>query len=309
MSTLKVATNLRAIGDMAQRLEARAMDLANSPLMPGGDAMVNLAHVASLDTWLRRNDLSGDELAAGEDPDELWSPFQLLAFWSESWRTELGRDYDDPSWRPTIATEAAFLANVDVLAWAWDNEPHFEEFAADVATAKSRLEAILREGERADRIRVVCPDCESGKRLVVRYGATEDRDRWKCPACKHIFDADAVRRAWESQMRSADSQRWVPLADAVSILRGQGWREETIRGWAKCADTKPGTGGLQVWWPDMWRAHLTHRQERDNAKREALDRARRKTACQRDHGEGCWDHDGLRRPGQPGCARAAEAGS
>lgn len=306
MSTLKVAAHLRAIADMAQRLEARAMDLANSPLFPGGDAMVNLAHVANLDTWLRRNDLSGDELAAIEDPDELWSPFQLLAYWSEGWRTELGMDHDDPSWRPIIATEAAFLANADVLAWAWDNEPHFEEFAADVATAKTRLEAILREGERADRIRVICPDCDAGKRLVVRYGPSEDRDSWKCPACKHRFDADAVRRAWESQMRSVDAQRWVPLVDAVSILRTLGWRDATIRGWADSeqVDTRLTPAGRSVYWPDMWRAHLAHRQERDNAKREQRDRLRRKAACIADHREGCWDHDGKRRPGQPGCARA-----
>lgn len=288
---VKVARDLRAIEDMIGRLEARALDLANSALMPGGEAMVNLAGLADMATWMRRDELADGDLAAYEDPDDLWSPFQMLDFWSGSWRAELGQDYDDPNWRPTLATEAAFLRNPDVLAWAWDNEMHWDDFAADVSKARGKLEGVLLEGERPERIRVVCPDCESGRRLIIRYGATEAEDTWKCPACKHHFDADDVQRAYAKQLRSAGAARWVSLPDAIDVLRREGgWRAATIREWARGEDveTEHRGGTRLVWWPDIWRAHLAHRRRREAAKRKVLDLAQRKAYCRAMHGEDCW---------------------
>lgn len=288
---VKVAQDLRAIVGMIARLETRVLDLANSALMPGGEAMVNLAGVADMGTWVRRDELASGDLAPYEDPDELWSPFQMLAFWSEGWRVELGQDYDDPAWRPTIATEAAFLRNHDVLTWAWDNEVHWDDFAADMATAKSRMESILLEGERAERIRVVCPDCDAGKRLIIRYGASEDEDVWKCPACRHSFDADDVHRAYAKQLRGAGAARWVSLTDAIDVLRREGgWRSTTIRAWAssETVETERRGGTRLVWWPDIWRAHLAHRRLRDVTRRKMLDLAQRKAYCGAAHGPDCW---------------------
>lgn len=305
MSILKVPGNLRDIINMADRLDARALDLANSPLMPGGEAMVNLAYVADLDTWARRNDLSSQELAHYEDPDEFWSPFQMLRFWSEQWRGQVGMDYEDPEWRATLRTEAAFLLNNDVLAWAWDNEPHFDEFTEDVKSAKTRLETILREGERPDRIRVVCPDCEAGKRLIIRYGNTEADDTWKCPACKHRFDEDAVRRAYAKQLRGEGAARWVTLTDALSIMRSMGVRDETATAWADGERVEVATDDtwrLLVWWPDMWRTHLAHRNACEQARRIAKERAQRKAFCVENHAEGCWEEGHQGKPGQRGCA-------
>jgi len=306
VSIIKVSTNLREIANMADRLGERALDLADSPLMPGGEAMVNLANVADLDTWIRRNDLSGDALLNYEDPDELWSPFQTLRYWSEQWREQLNMDYfDDPKWRPTLRSETAFLANPDVLAWAWDHEVHYEAFASDVQLARTKLETLLIAGERPDRIRVVCPDCEAGKRLIIRYGATEVEDQWKCSACKHRFDADAVQRAYAKQLRHASGARWVRLADAVSIMRKQGWRDETIRGWVDGDRVEVATDDIwvkYVWWPDMWRAHLAHRQARDVAKAIATDRVLRKAYCEEHHAPECWEEGHQGKPGQRGCA-------
>jgi hypothetical protein len=306
VSILKVSTNLHTIANMADRLSARALDLANSPLMPGGEAMVNLAHVADIGTWMRRNDLSADELANYEDPDELWSPFQTLRYWSEAWRAELNMDYfDDPKWRPTLRTETAFLANPDVLAWAWDHEIHYESFADDVALARTKLETLLREGERPDRIRVVCPDCDAGKRLIIRYGASDEGDQWKCPACKHRFDADAVRRAYAKQLRGEGAARWVTLTDALSIMRSMGAREDTAIGWVDGERVEVATDDtwrLLVWWPDMWRAHLEHRNACDQARRIAKERAHRKAYCAENHAEGCWEEGHQGQPGRRGCA-------
>lgn len=305
VSIVKVTTNLRAVLNMADRLESRALDLANSSLMPGGEAMVNLAHVANLEDWARRNDLSADQLANYEDPDELWSPFQMLRYWTEQWRTEVGMDYDDPAWRPTLRSEAAFLLNPDVLAWAWDNELHFDEFSTDIAKAKSRLEGILREGERPDRIRVVCPDCDAGRRLIVRYGATDADDTWKCPACKHRFDADAVERAYAKQLRHQGAERWVKLTDAISIMRKHGWRGESVRDWVDGTNVEAATddtGALFAWWPDLWRAHLVNRQRCEAAIKVAKERAARKAYCLENHADGCWEEGHQGKPGQRGCA-------
>lgn len=324
----RVSANLRAIADMAQRLEERAIDRADDHDLPGGEAMVNLAPVADMSVWERRNELAGDALVAFEDPDEMWSSFQLLRFWSEQWRVELDMDHDDPRWRPSLASEAAFLRNPDVLSWAWDTEPHFASFVDDVQQARSRLEAVLMEGERADKLRVRCPDCtreaaqeaenaalsaeqvsggeshqcdserpaepRTAPRLIAVYGPNKDADRWKCPTCKHKFTAAEVRRARASQMRLAgDAERWITVPDAVSILRKQGgWRESTIRAWANDAAEVSATvddlGTRLVWWPDMWRLHSIQLWQSNENRRKAADLRARKAACRDAHGEDCW---------------------
>lgn len=322
MST-KVAADLRAIIDMAARLEARAIDCADDEI-PGGEATVNLAPVARPGDWARRNELAGDALAGYEDPDEFWSSYQTLRFWSEQWRIDLDMDHDDPRWQPTLVSEAEFLRNPDVLGWALDNEVHFDDFAADVGRARTKLENVLREGERAERLRVTCPDCaqphvdggesdeqagdgespqcdserpaerRTAPRLIAVYGDNEHGDRWKCPTCKHKFDADQVRRAQTAQMRRAGiAQRWITFADALAILRRQGWREATVRGWAHDATEVSATvrnGVAHYWWPDLWRRHLLHRWEVNEDRKRAEDLERRKAECAKHHGPDCWIH-------------------
>jgi hypothetical protein len=219
--TIKVTRDLRAIVDMTARLEAQAIAKANDALMPGGEAMVNLAYVADLSVWNRRVELA--EQAGGvdlvdEDPDDLWPVFQRLRFWSEQWRSELGMDYgDDPRWRPTLATEAGFLANADVLAWIWDNELHFEAFADDVSTAHAQLENLLDEGRRAQhgvqcfdcsvdlvrpmRDRRVLRECEGHEGVCTwphRF-CGHDRgglaDEWLCPSCDRRYALEDYQRA------------------------------------------------------------------------------------------------------------------
>lgn len=202
MSTTRVSADLATILDMATRLEQRAVDQASTSGMPGGEAMVNLAHVADLTTWERRNELADDGLVAYEDPDEMWPASQQLRFWSEQWREQLGMNHDDPRWRPTLASEAAFLRNPDVLAWAWDNELHFDHFAADVASVKTKLETVLVEGERSERgVPCMYPECR-GARIVRKLEPARAEDgsktwrlgNWHCPRCHRSWTADAYAR-------------------------------------------------------------------------------------------------------------------
>lgn len=320
-SRIRVASDLRAITDMASRLRARAIDQARRHVgtsddsgIPGGEATVNLAGVGSMTDWARRTDLHEDVAEPDsheyEDPDELWPAEQVLWFWSEDYRRQLGHDHDDPRWRPTLVSEAKFLANRDVAEWIWDTEIHWDDYAADVARARAKLEGILREGERSERSRVTCDRCEvDPPRLVKVYAAgDEGDDRWKCPRCKHRFDDDAFRRAHATQLRSEKAEKYVALPDAIGTLKAQGRAERTIRKWlapplehvadrcAECeAQFEPGEypacvaetwdgevcGGLLrkvhagdpeavvagfceldtrrtwVFWPDLWRLHLT----------------------------------------------------
>jgi hypothetical protein len=292
---VKVARDLRLIVDMTARLEAQAIAKANDALMPGGLAMVALAGVASYDEYGEQLEAAEHQAIAGrrtfpeiEDSDDDWiPPLQSLLFWSEAWRDQHG--YPLPA-RPTEATEANFLRWA--LEWAWDNEPHWDDFAGDVRKARARMEALLMEGERAERIRVVCPDCDAGKRLIVQYGATPEEDRWKCPACRHRFTEDDVKRAHGKQLRSLGAERWVPVPDAVSVLVTQGWQERTIRRWfadmrieVRCDLESRRT---VAWWPDVWRTHLAARQRREEAARKAAELRTRKAACAAAHGEDCW---------------------
>jgi hypothetical protein len=297
-----VARDLRAIVDYAAALEAEAIAKANDVLMPGGLAMVALGHVATASAYTAALDQAEQTAIAaayeaGADPrkampetydDDDWEPpLQTLLYWSEAWRIEHG--YPMPK-RPTEATEANFLRWA--LDWAWDNEPHWDDFAGDVRKAKARMENLLRAGERAERIRVVCPDCDAGRRLIVVYGATREDDRWKCPACRHRFTADDVSRAHAKQLRSAGVARWVPVLDAMSVLMTQGWQERTVRQWF--IDLRIdlmcdlATGRAVAWWPDVWRVHLTERQRREQAARKAAELRARKAACATKHGEDCW---------------------
>lgn len=314
--TTKVARDLTEIINLHASLLDHAVDAERArPLtgLPGGGAMVALGNVANVEAWDNHQQATerygrAYTSVADEDPDEAWSAFQLLEFWSERWRAAHGAEYGK---RPTIVTEANFIRWA--LDWAWDHEHYWDEFAADVRRARLHLEDILSDGKRADLTRVLCnnPTCERPSRLMLLMGEGEDQDRWKCPACKTRYDHDDFRRARASMFRHADAARFVPLPDALGVLRDIGRGERTIRRWLEppiehiadeCSECGrewqptehnacPGlvfgqgqteacggelvamtkgdpdavvesycdlaTHRVHVWWPDLWRLHLT----------------------------------------------------
>lgn len=183
MTTIaKVAENLREIAALAGQLEARAIDRGGDADVPGGEATLAQATVASLAMWqelLDQAEAFGPVDLQDELDDDQWPPLQVLWYWSEVWRAE--RDMYVPK-RPSIATEAAFLALPEVLEHAWNHEPHWDDFAADVRRARTTLENIIRAGRRADRSRVVCDRCEGGRRLI-KVWAKPFVAAWECQAC------------------------------------------------------------------------------------------------------------------------------
>lgn len=258
----KVARDLREILAMHAALHAEARARSADRLMPGGVAMVALGSVANMEAWENMQQATeryqrGYTSVEDEDPDVSWSAFQLLEWWSEDWRRVHDAEYRE---RPTIATEAEFLRWA--LDWAWDNEPRWDDFAADVRRARLKLEDVLYDGKRADRTRIVCDRCAAAPQLLSLKGSKEDgsEDSWKCTSCKHRFDADDVRRAHARMLRSEGAEKWVHQADAIGTLKAQGRPERTVRQWLAEGEASaycdPVTHEVWVWWPDLWRRHL-----------------------------------------------------
>lgn len=265
---VKVARDLSAIIDLYAQLPGQAVNDSDSPLMPGGRAMVALAPVANHEAWESQQETTERLInhpdirkrraytsAVDEDPDEAWPAFQLLAFWSEAWRAEHGAEYGQ---RPTVPSEVNFLRYL--LDWAWDNCLEWDDFARDINRARVKLEDVLFAGSRVEKTRVVCPDCPGDVRLIVLRGAEPEEDRWKCRACRGRLNQDDVARAHAKMLRSEGAERWVHQRDAIDILKSQGRPESTIRRWLANGDGEgycdPMNHEVWVWWPSLWRLHL-----------------------------------------------------
>jgi hypothetical protein len=135
-----------------------------------------------------------------EDPDELWPAVQILAWWSEEYRQRLDMKYE--GWRPTLVSEAKFLRNHDVAEWIWNNEVHWDDYAGDVERAKTKLENILVDGERAERGVPCLYEACRGARLVRKLEPYRDKDGekawrhgdWHCPKCHRKWNEDQYAR-------------------------------------------------------------------------------------------------------------------
>lgn len=274
----KVAADLRAIETLAAALAEEAANESTSKLMPGGKAMVLLAHHASLEAWesmQETTERTGTHYtsAEDEDPEDHWDAMQLLLFWSESTRREFGEEYGQ---RPTLVSEASYLRWR--LEHLWQTEAGWDDLARDIRKARARLEDIVHAGSRAERSRVVC-DCDDAPRLIRVWADAADEDGWKCPACKRRFTAEDHKRMFARQLRSEGAEKYVPLPDAVAVLRDEGRPERTVRKWTAGEDHREddpigdlGFGYCEVktrrtftWWPRLWHRHLTTKTRKRDA--------------------------------------------
>ena len=256
--------DLTAIAHMADNLAARGVDLAAHRLMPGGEATANAAPVASHEAWANRLDTTETHaadrrppvyaLADNEDDEHEWGPAQTIAFWSESWRAAMGKTTDTL----TLTSEVAYLRRPDTLAWITTNEPHLTQAIDDIHTARTRLENITRDGERATRSRVTCDRCPTPQRLIQVHGRTPDTDAWKAPCCGATLTEDDKNRALARQLHSRGAARWINRTEAISALTVQGWTEhQAIRivDSPDVAHEHDERGRTVIWWPDAWTRH------------------------------------------------------
>jgi hypothetical protein len=233
--TVPVARDLAAILDLAPSLDDQAAHHASDHLMPGGEAMVALAPVASPEAnawrvWTGEHGLAPyPDHVAEEDPDDLWPPLQLLLFWSEQWRSERGAETD---LRPTLVTEATWLRGV--LGWAL-GQHGWADFAGDVAGARRKLEGIVHAG-RANRHGVRCLSCNhplvrrsrdrhepahcdghGGVCVIPHRRCPHDRggldDHWHCSECGRWYTEDDYRLAVAHAHRAW--AEWLPAEDCA----------------------------------------------------------------------------------------------
>lgn len=247
---ITVAQHLTAIVELSERLEDQAINDANDHLMPGGLAMVALGAVANLEAW--SNKLEAAERRALEyglalviDDDEEWlPPLQTLLFWSE----DLRRTHDlETESRPTIASEANVIRWA--LDWMWENEPHFEDFARDMARARARIENLLTDGNRPAFRGAPClyDECR-GKRLIRKTVPCRDENGektyrltdWHCPNCKRQWsEEDYLRNVYAAVERT----HWITLNDESWCTVARAARhvdrpEATIRSWINRAQVR-----------------------------------------------------------------------
>jgi hypothetical protein len=182
---------------------------------------------------------AGDYDTSSEDPDDLWPAVQVLAFWSEDYRRQLHMDHD--GWRPTLVTEAKFLRNTDVAEWIWNNELHWDDYAADVARAKAKLENVLVEGERAERgVPCLYEECRGARleRRLEPYSQDGEKawrwTKWTCPRNRnHAWTEDEYARmvtaAHErTKFEDIDGQEWCSIDYAARRVERS---VKTIRTW------------------------------------------------------------------------------
>lgn len=256
-AAVKVARDLTAIEELAALIPGQAVHKANATIdgtgLPGGLSMVTLAAVASPEAWenvYEAREAFGRSADHVIDEDDEWEPpLQTLLFWSEGWRREHDADYGR---RPTIATEANFIRYL--LGWAWENEPHWDDFARDINRARVRLEEVLYAGNRVERTRVNCieVDCERKSRLIKVYKHTEAEDHYKCPGCKVLYSPQRYRMAKAELLASQDANRHVPMQDALAAIDRSGRTfRKWLRYWYVRSYRDPLTGTVMVWWPDV----------------------------------------------------------
>lgn len=140
--------------------------------VPGGDALVLAAGGNA--------SANGDRDVQPDDPEPI---LPLLATWEDDFRSirkEHAAGY------ATMTTVAAYLDGKH--AWAASEHPAFDEYAADLARVRVRLEATLREGPQ--RSPIPCLTCE--RRSLERAMPRDDgRDLpWECAHCHRRYTED-----------------------------------------------------------------------------------------------------------------------
>lgn len=230
------------------------------------------------------------------DEDDQWTedPLRTLLFWTDEWRRDVGMTIPAPN----LHTEVNFLRQMLDWAWNNEphfadlvrDVNYARRRLEDLLHAgrrPQRSRVLCPHCDKATRLvksyapaRVAGYRCRAcGHAGIISPDATHcgnpwcwsvvepepimvshsRDDRWKCPTCKRKFDQGDYEEAYGTQLRSEGAQRFIPIRDAVAILRAQGRPERTVRQWIAEEDVAidDSTGVRRVWWPDLWTLHRT----------------------------------------------------
>lgn len=160
-------------------------------------------------------------------------PVTVLGWWDIAFR----EDYDQPSGlRITVSRAVAYLSGM-LGTIAQDPEQDWPEFAREVRSCRSHLEAVLHDGEQVER-GAPCPTCCDDEReegdpeppaLVLKRAQDTSgaKDRWVCRRCKGRWTVAEYRlRVGQDHLRYADR------LTASDMLRQHRIRPGSLTGWA-----------------------------------------------------------------------------
>jgi len=172
-------------------------------------------------------------LASLED-DDPWHPYGVLG----RWQMMLEEDYGLRDTRKvTISGAASFFAHDDgrfLYRFANDPDQDFALFAAEIATCRAHLDAVLHDSRTPEK-GAPCPECStdfgSGPPLVKHYvdeDPTGASDRWACPECDSWWsEADYRLRVGTRYLEHADRLTASQMLDTYRIKPG------ALRKWAE----------------------------------------------------------------------------
>lgn len=269
---LDIAQSLTAITILWRDLADEALHRYADSEFPGGMALVELGPVANMEAYTYRqlSELMGRTNAKGGEDDDATDDapaLLVLASWHDVIRDHRGLEPSEV--RATITREAdAIRGSIDwMLAENADAVPNFlpaDELARDLRHVRTRLENVLKAGERDGRTQVPCTSetCDTKPNLI--RPVTDDglADSWRCPACRAHYDVRDFISARHQHMyseRAADS--WLTVSDAAhSIERPISTLRTWIRDWkvsTQVVGEKPST--MYVLWSDVRQADLDAR--------------------------------------------------
>lgn len=241
---LSIAQDLSEILRMFAALKIEAVNRAGDPDIPGGMAMVLLGPGADIEAfgYAQMSELMGRTQKRVWLPDkgDVEPPLSFLASWNDIIRDARGQEPSTRRARLTVEIAGIRGALDWMLSVNVDGEPWFiqiDDFARGLHKVRRAMEGVLHDGDRAERIRAECKNCEESPRLCLRRGEKEDGsdNEWYCPSCKHPYDADGVAACWRQMLvKRGDPPEWVTIAQAAA---GVGRSPKTIRKWIVAVDS------------------------------------------------------------------------
>ena len=243
--------------------------------LPGGDATVAMspwsAGLGSIldEHWQQWRDYTDANAYASD-----WHPVLTLDLWCQMWREWTGLPEPATRWATMdrcVGYLRDVLGDINTAQPAGDIwPPEYVELAADVAATRTRLENVLRDGERRQS-GAPCLRCNTSLlRVVDDDGALSDD--WTCPHCRRDYD--------EVQYANAVAAGYAVVQVEV-VLDGLGGRETWGTVARAAIETRRSERTIRTWLREglIRRACLTAGRRSvisvDDARRQNADRARR----------------------------------
>lgn len=126
----------------------------------------------------------------------------LLCSWEDDWRETLGVPSAQPDRQGPLAAARRFLDHHH--GWAAQHHPAFDEYAADLAKARTMLEGQLAAGDRPEPTAVACFEC--GGQLTRAWTDDGLDDNRKCRKCRTTYEPEQYWFAVRAKMENGTEE-------------------------------------------------------------------------------------------------------